>query len=99
MTDSTEREREIVQLQRLIEASDTPGVFGFLLRYFGVLVLTSIGLWILIDFHFLSMIFLLLMLLGYPIWWARGRITQSKRKARLRKILEEEGQDIRRDRE
>ena len=101
MTDAEQREREIVQLQRQIEAEATPGCFGGFVRFFGIvlaIVLSLLGVMVL-DLWDVAKIVYPLLLIGYPVVWMAERAAQNKRKARLKKLLKEERQDIRRDRE
>ena len=97
MTDAyQQREREIVQLQRQIEAKGTPGFFGFLLRYLGVIaaiLLSLIGVAV-FDLWDIAVFGYAVLLIGYPIYWMVERTAQNNRKARLKKLLREEGREI-----
>ena len=92
------REREIIQLQRQIEAEATPGCFGGSVRLFGIvlaIVLSLFGVMVL-DLWDVAKIVYPLMLIGYPILWMVERAAQNRRKARLKQLLKEDGQDINR---
>ncbi len=68
------------------------------MRFFGIvlaIVLSLFGVMVL-DLWDVAKIVYPLMLIGYPILWMVERAAQNRRKARLKQLLKEEGQDINR---
>ena len=91
------REREIVQLQRQIEAEATPGCFGGVFRFLGIIlaiVLSLFGVMVL-DLWDVAIYVYAFLIIGYPITWMVERAAQNRRKSRLKRLLKEERQDIR----
>ena len=95
------REREIVQLQRMIEADQSPGCLKGIAGYFGMAIIFTVVAGVLgavTESIGLAVAVYTAALLSYVIYWQVLRSRRQKKKDKLNQLLKEEQQDIERDR-
>ena len=96
------REREIVQLQRMIEADQALGCLKGIVGYFGMAILFTVVAGVLgavMESIGLAVSIYTAGLLSYVIYWTILRSRRQKKKDKLNQLLKEEQQDIERDKQ
>ena len=91
------REREIVAVERRIEANPPPGCLVAIVQYLGLAaVLAIVGMVIGLETGFSGWTYLIqpVGLLGYMMWWHSKRDKVKKLRDQLNKLLDEEQQEI-----